>query len=80
MDRYTHGLRESRLFMVVYMTYRGISSRFSLASHLPLTVSEHLVYLKILTCVHMHLLAKMNSSEENSGRVDFTLGWSTLLS
>ena len=79
MDRYTHGLRESSPFMVVYMTYRGISSRFSLASHLPLTVSEHLVYLKILPCVHMHLLAKMNSTEEISGWVDFTLGCSPLL-
>ena len=32
-----------------------------------LVLSLYLVYLRVLPCVHMHLLAKMDSSEEAYG-------------
>ena len=32
-----------------------------------LALSPYLVYLRVLPCVHMHLLAKMDSSEEANG-------------
>lgn len=47
----------------------GISSGFPLANHSGCLVhSPYLVYHRILPCVHMHLLAKMDLIERHMGR------------
>ena len=37
-----------------------------------LALSSYGVYLRLLPCVHMHVLAKMDSSEEACGSIDIT--------
>ena len=51
----------------------GISLGFPLASRLALPGSEScLVHLRVLPCVHLHVLAKVDSSEEAYGKVHIT--------
>lgn len=50
-----------------------ITSEFPLANHLAcLALSLYLVYLRVLPCVHVHLLTKMDSREEACGYLDIT--------
>ena len=43
-----------------------------------LVLSLYLVYLRVLLCVHMHLSAKMDSSEEDSERLVGHMDWHLL--
>ena len=38
-----------------------------------LVLGLYLVYLSIIPCAHLHLVAKIDASEEASGKVDITL-------
>ena len=61
VDRHMGGLREQ-----FESLSWGISSGFPLTD-LCLVLSLYLVYLRVLPCVHVHLLANMDSSEEAYG-------------
>ena len=67
VDRLTHGLRELYLSGSSKSPLWGISSEFPLVSHLALPGPECIRYLRMLPCVHVYLLAKMDSSKEACG-------------
>ena len=69
VDRHMDGLRERFVPSWWFETlFWGISLQCPLANHLVcLVLSTYLVYLRILPCVQMHLLTKMDSTEEAYG-------------
>ena len=80
MDRYTGGLRESSALLVVWITFVGhFYVSFCQSSCFAWFWVCILVYLRVLPCVLMDLLDRMDSSKEAYGLVDITtLGWHPL--
>ena len=72
MDIHTGGLREEVMPLRQFESLIwGISSGFPLDNHhASPDLCPYLVYLRVLPCVHVHLLAKMESSEKAYGQVD----------
>lgn len=55
--------------MVVRITFMGHFFWISFGQSICLVLSPHLVYFRVLPCVYVHLLAKMDSSKEVYGYV-----------
>ena len=68
MDRHIGGVRDSHPFSSLNHFTWGMSFRFPLAIILLcLILSLYLVYVRVLPCVHVHLLAKIDSIKDVYG-------------